>query len=381
MASAFQTAFDAAKKAGKNIFMYKGKAYNTVSKDDLKNASWKPEGMDSMDQSQWDKLGNAFAVANHPESYPEYGSNSDFKSANSGFKDGDTELTNEALVNKYKPTTETPTTPTTETPTTPTTETPTTKTPTTETPTSEKQQLFTKDDIRNLGFRNFSGLVSAGLNSANSNNAFIKSLTKRYGSADTWANQQSRIESELGVSGKYRRFGRGDFGDMFRRQTDYINSYNSDLDRVQSNRRGGPLNKFQQGGSVNMNEQQLQQAFLQFLAQQTGAKSQQELEQIIQQLGEDGLKQAYIQFMQAVQQQQVRAAKFGAKLNYINRLNGKCPAGTEMKYFKSGGRLCKKCMAVQAKGGTVDKPVDDAIQQFKAGRKTKRAACGSKLRK
>lgn len=42
-----------------------------------------------------------------------------------------------------------------------------------------------------------------------------------------------------------------------------------------------------------MNEQELQQAFLQFLAQQAGAKTQQELEQVIQQLGEDGLKKAY----------------------------------------------------------------------------------------
>jgi hypothetical protein len=50
-----------------------------------------------------------------------------------------------------------------------------------------------------------------------------------------------------------------------------------------------------------MDEQQMQQAFLQYLAQQTGAKSQEELEQIIQQMGEDGLKQAYAQFVQAMQ--------------------------------------------------------------------------------
>ena len=39
-----------------------------------------------------------------------------------------------------------------------------------------------------------------------------------------------------------------------------------------------------------MNEQELQQAFIQFLAQKTGAKDQQELESAIQQLGEEGLK-------------------------------------------------------------------------------------------
>ena len=131
-------------------------------------------------------------------------------------------------------------------------------------------------------------------------------------------------------------------------------------------RYGGSINKFQQGGAINMDEQQMQQAFLQYLAQQTGAKSQEELEQIIQQMGEDGLKQAYAQFVQAMQQQQVQAAKFGAKLNYIKQLNGQCPQGMEMHYFKQGGRLCKKCMAMEAQGGTVDKPVGDAITQFKA---------------
>ena len=51
--------------------------------------------------------------------------------------------------------------------------------------------------------------------------------------------------------------------------------------------------KKQQGGQLNMNEQELQQAFIQFLAQKTGAKTQQELEKVIQQMGEQGLKQAY----------------------------------------------------------------------------------------
>lgn len=115
-----------------------------------------------------------------------------------------------------------------------------------------------------------------------------------------------------------------------------------------------------------MNEQELQQAFLQFLAQQTGAKTQQELEQVIQQLGEDGLKKAYAQFIQATQQKRVQSAKFGAKLDYIKRLNGLCPKGTELKYYKVGGKLCKKCVEMQAKGGSTKEPEGDAIAQFKA---------------
>ena len=132
--------------------------------------------------------------------------------------------------------------------------------------------------------------------------------------------------------------------------------------------------KKQQGGQLNMNEQELQQAFIQFLAQKTGAKTQQELEQAIQQLGEDGLKQAYAEFMQMMQQQQVQAAKFGAKLNYIRSLRGQCPDGYELQYYKSGGQLCKKCIRKQMmqEGGDVPQnPVD----QFKCGRKIKKKKC------
>lgn len=136
-------------------------------------------------------------------------------------------------------------------------------------------------------------------------------------------------------------------------------------------RNGGSLNKFQQGGQINMNEQQLQQAFLQYLMQKTGAQNEQQLEQVVQQLGEDGLKQAYAQFMQEMQQQQVQAAKFGAKLNYIKKLNGQCPEGTEMYYYKQGGRLCKKCIQRQQREQEAEEP-SDPIKAFKCGRKMKR---------
>ena len=129
--------------------------------------------------------------------------------------------------------------------------------------------------------------------------------------------------------------------------------------------------KFQQGGQITMNEeQQMQQAFLQYLVKQTGAKSEQELEQVIQKLGEDGLKQAYAQFVQAMQQQQVQAAKFGAKLNYIKHLRGQCPEGMQMQYYKVGGRICKKCMAMEQKGGKAEEE-GDVVEQFKKGRKKK----------
>lgn len=135
-----------------------------------------------------------------------------------------------------------------------------------------------------------------------------------------------------------------------------------------------------------MNKQQLQQAFIQYLAQKTGAKSQQELEAVIQQLGEEGLKQAYAEFMKMMQQQQVQAAKFRAKLNYIKQLRGNCPEGYELEYYKTGGRLCKKCMKKQIGGEMPQDPID----AFKCGRKMKKKEnggnvdfnkCGSKMKK
>lgn len=136
-----------------------------------------------------------------------------------------------------------------------------------------------------------------------------------------------------------------------------------------------------------MSEQELQQAFIQFLAQKTGAKNQQELEAVIQQLGEEGLKQAYAEFMQTMQQQQVRAAKFGAKLNYIKQLRGQCPDGYEVKYFKNGGVTSKKCVACEQQ--EVKEP-SNPIEAFRCGRKTKKKEnggsvemdkCGSKMEK
>lgn len=141
-----------------------------------------------------------------------------------------------------------------------------------------------------------------------------------------------------------------------------------------------------------MNEQQLQQAFIQFLAQKTGAQNQQELEAAIQQLGEQGLQQAYQEFMQMMQQQQVQAAKFGAKINYIKSLRGVCPEGYEMQYFKQGGMLCKKCIKKQEEmkqGGEIP---SDPIDAFKCGGKKKKKKkeeggsidfnkCGNKMKK
>lgn len=140
-----------------------------------------------------------------------------------------------------------------------------------------------------------------------------------------------------------------------------------------------------------MDEQQLQQAFIQFLAQKHGIQSQQELEALVQQLGEEGLQQEYAEFMQMIQQQQAQMAKHGAKLNYIKQLRGQCPDGYEMQYFKAGGRVCKKCMKKAESVKPAPKMQQgDAIEEFKCGRKMKKKEqggnvemdkCGSKMKK
>ena len=265
--------------------------------------------------------------------------------------------------------------------------------------------MFTNDDIRNLGFKNYSGLISAVTNKANANNNFVKAFTTRYGN-DASKYNQAKIENELGVKGKYRSFGGGDFGDMSRNMASWMGTYNGNLKKknlqdrtgsdgiVYSNKHvrdlfeahpvkpktftfdtnlfGTP--KKQQGGQINMNEQQLQQAFLQYLMQKTGAQNEQQLEQVVQQLGEDGLKQAYAQVMQEMQQQQVQAAKFGAKLNYIRKLNGQCPEGMEMYYYKQGGRLCRKCIQAKQNEEEIEYP-SNPIDAFKCGRKIKKKKC------
>ena len=115
-----------------------------------------------------------------------------------------------------------------------------------------------------------------------------------------------------------------------------------------------------------MNEQELQQAFLQFLAQKTGAKTREVLAAVIKQLGDEGIKQAYAEFMQLMQQQQVQAAKFGAKLNYIKSLRGQCPEGYEVAYYQKGGNMCKVCQKIKQEEVNTS---NDPISQFKCGRK------------
>lgn len=122
-----------------------------------------------------------------------------------------------------------------------------------------------------------------------------------------------------------------------------------------------------------------QKEFVQLLAYLTDSKSSEELESVIQTLGEKGLKDLSEKYKQLknttneVDQKKIMDemkstcntllkkpyAKFGAKINYIQALKNKCPEGTEL--YKVGGRVeCKKCG-----GNTKVKPTSK--QRFQCG--------------
>lgn len=130
----------------------------------------------------------------------------------------------------------------------------------------------------------------------------------------------------------------------------------------------GHATKFQQGGTMN-NQQELQKAFVAYLiqdAQSQGVQiqSEQDLQAYAEQLGEDGIKAKYQEFMQKMQGGVM--ARLGAKLEYYKKLKGVCPEGEELVYFKQGGRICKACQKAQ-KGTKVTKKANE-VDKFKAGR-------------
>lgn len=130
----------------------------------------------------------------------------------------------------------------------------------------------------------------------------------------------------------------------------------------------GHTTKFQQGGTMN-NQQELQKAFVAYLiqdAQSQGVQiqSEQDLQAYAEQLGEDGIKAKYQEFMQKMQGGVM--ARLGAKLEYYKKLKGVCPEGEELVYFKQGGRICKACQKAQ-KGTKVTKKANE-VDKFKAGR-------------
>ena len=134
------------------------------------------------------------------------------------------------------------------------------------------------------------------------------------------------------------------------------------------------IKKYQQGGQLTDTQQQGLQYLAQMYAQQTGKDPQQDQEgfmQFVQQLAQQAGVQNIGQLLDMIYQQaqgQAQAAKHGAKLNYLRKLTDKCPEGTELVYFKAGGRVCSQCVAKKK------------IDKEACGKKIKKNCGGKKLK-
>ena len=136
-----------------------------------------------------------------------------------------------------------------------------------------------------------------------------------------------------------------------------------------------PISYNAEGGSLKgTTKEQVIENFKKWITQKlrNGEISESELED------KQKLAQLYQTFKK--EQQGVQTAMNGAKLNYINKLNGKCPQGTHLSYYRIGGTLCKKCEADAYNESS------DPIKAFKqkCGGKVKKATkqkCGGKVKK
>ena len=276
-------------------------------------------------------------------------------------------------------------------------------------------QMFTNDDIRSLGFRNYNDLVSAVGNQANTNNNFVKAMVNRYG-ADTSKWNQNTIENDLGVSGTYRSFGRGDFGDMSRSMASWLGTHNGNLAKQEQERiwnqnagvkyslndnsvlankyqlskpsisnnlvnlkfkQGGQMYKYSAGAQMVQPQQANSQDPIDQIAQiavgslQGDKASKQKLIEVLSneqiapkllQMVDNGVKNQDKRAMiiaQAIKALQggSRKARLGAKLDYIKQSIGECPEGQEVVYFKKGGEICKMCAGKKMQDGGKSDPI------------------------
>lgn len=105
-------------------------------------------------------------------------------------------------------------------------------------------------------------------------------------------------------------------------------------------------------------DKKLQEEFIQFLAQQLGAKTEQDLTQKVKKLGKEGVKKYYDAFVQ-YKQKQAKKAAHGTKLTYFKHLKNQCPEGEEIVYYKVGGRVGCGCKKIKkAEEGTEVNPID-----------------------
>ena len=132
-----------------------------------------------------------------------------------------------------------------------------------------------------------------------------------------------------------------------------------------------------------------QRAFVLYAAKVLKCSSPEELDKKLQGLSEDELNNLVQSFDQLYNQQMENntiMARLGSKLNYIQKLNNKCPEGYEIEYYRAGGELCSRCrqgaipMAAKKNGG-VAKDIKAEIAKCGCKAKKKKAENGTVLDK
>ena len=133
-----------------------------------------------------------------------------------------------------------------------------------------------------------------------------------------------------------------------------------------------------------------QRAFVLYAAKVLKCSSPEELDKKLQKLSEDELNNLVQSFDQLYNQQMENntiMARLGSKLNYIQKLNNKCPEGYEIEYYQAGGNICTRCkqkgaipMAAKKNGG-VAKDIKAEIAKCGCKAKKKKAENGTVLDK
>ena len=138
----------------------------------------------------------------------------------------------------------------------------------------------------------------------------------------------------------------------------------------------------EQGGTMQQNEatRRLLAAAIAFCVSQQIQPNEESITKVMPQMQQmmrqqpqqfEELANAGEQMLQQAEQQQASAqpktAKLGAKLDYLNKLKGICPEGTEKVYLQKGGCMCKQKAAEGAELKKKERPKNE-IQKFKAAK-------------
>lgn len=151
-----------------------------------------------------------------------------------------------------------------------------------------------------------------------------------------------------------------------------------------TDKKGGRLikmtNSYQNGGQVPQ-AQQITEAVKQLVvrAMEGDKEAAVEIEDIIKK-AQAGDQQA-IQIAQIIKQEMeaIQKAKLGAKLNYIKTLKGSCSEDEELVYFQKGGKVCSKCEKKHKEVEKINKPSNNAVEEFKKGRRMKKCQEGGSI--